>query len=416
MQVGGHACSSHIEKGRCEVNVRHHLRHDGAGLEQLRAMQQQRHAHGRLVSRALVNQPVLTEVEAVVAHVNHQRRVEQLALREPSREPPHTVVHAEQRLAVAAMVRLEVEVRQVVAKVHAVPAVALVPHPHRLVEVVLRRVGEGLRRREGFARVTPLMPVRCDEVRVHRLVRDIGEEGLARLPSLQPVQREVRQLVGDVAALRDTLAVHIVAFTAGLRHHACRAASIGPVVALPLERNPVVEPALRRVRLAHVPLAEERRLVSRALEELREEHETGADGIVVVHHAMRMRVKPGEDARATRRAQRRGDEGVPAMHPTARESVQMRRLQIRMPHEGHGIVAMVVRKDEEDVAGCGKGAGAPECGEDQATKTGHAERVARNCRTTQVLRTPLRPEGRTPAGREQLQSSSTARSSSASVL
>jgi len=50
------------------------------------------------------------------------------------------------------------------------------------------------------------------------------------------------------------------------------------------------------------------------------------------------------------------------MHPAAREPVQMRRLQIRMAHEGQRVVAVVVREDEQEVARGGgglKGEGAP---------------------------------------------------------
>ena len=101
---------------------------------QAAARHQHRHAHRLLVGGALVDQAVLAEREAVVAHEDDERRVEQPALAQQRDDAADAVVDGEQRLGVAPVVLGDVE-RAVVREVHAVPAVALVPHPHRLAGV-----------------------------------------------------------------------------------------------------------------------------------------------------------------------------------------------------------------------------------------------------------------------------------------
>ena len=86
----------------------------------------------------------------------------------------------------------------VVGEVDAVPAIALVLQPHRLVFVVLGRVGHRLRDRKRLALVTPGVALRRMEHAVHALVREVEEEWfVSRFDLLiEPVDRVIGQLVG----------------------------------------------------------------------------------------------------------------------------------------------------------------------------------------------------------------------------
>ena len=54
------------------------------------------------------------------------------------------------------------------------------------------------------------------------------------------------------------------------------------------------------------------------------------------------------------------------MNAAARHGIHVRRLGKHMPHETHRIVAMIVRKNEDDVAGLGTGVTAASAGTDMA--------------------------------------------------
>ena len=113
--------------------------------------------------------------------------------------------------------------------------------------------------------------------------------GFSRVRALQPVEREVVELVGEVAVLRHPLAVDV------------QPVAVRPVIALPLEADPAVEAGLRVVALQpHVPFADERGLVAGGLQIFGIEDEAGRDRVVVVHHPVLVRVEPGEDRRAAR--------------------------------------------------------------------------------------------------------------------
>ena len=126
------------EQGRRDVEVRHQLFHAAAAGEELRALDQHRHPHRLLVRRALVDQAVLPEREAVVAHVDHDRRIEQVFGAEVLQHAPDAVVDAPERLGVALEVLCDVELR-VVGIVCTMPAVALVAHPARPPGLLLGR-------------------------------------------------------------------------------------------------------------------------------------------------------------------------------------------------------------------------------------------------------------------------------------
>ena len=84
---------SRLEQRRPHVNVRHNFFDHGTTLDHLRAMHQKRHAHRRLVSRPLVDQPLFAELKPVVAHVHHQRRFQQVALPEQIKNSAEIFVH-----------------------------------------------------------------------------------------------------------------------------------------------------------------------------------------------------------------------------------------------------------------------------------------------------------------------------------
>ena len=178
-----------------------------------------------------------------------------------------------------------------------------------------------------------------DELGVHGLVRQVEKERPILAALLQPVDRVIGQLVGDVAALRHRFAVDVEAVLAG------------KVRALTAKADPAVETGLRRIAVAtHVPLADERRLVAGLLQMLRKERRPRRDRIVVVDDAMTMRVESGQDRRAARGAQRRRNERVAEVDAVARERVEVRRLEPRVPQEAERVEAQVVDEDEDDVA------------------------------------------------------------------
>ncbi len=65
---------------------------------------------------------------------------------------------------------------------------------------------------------------------------------------------------------------------------------------------------------------------------------------------MPVRIRAGQDRRARRRAQRRGDERVAYMRTALRHAVHVGRLHERMPHEAHRVEAVVVAEDEDHIA------------------------------------------------------------------
>lgn len=117
---------------RGDVDVGDHFVDDGSALEQVRALHEHRDADRGLIGDAFVDQTVLTEHEAVVAHVDDERLIMETHLFQLLENRSHTVVDRAQRLAVALVVLLDVEVT-VVGKIDAVPAVTLVEQPARQV-------------------------------------------------------------------------------------------------------------------------------------------------------------------------------------------------------------------------------------------------------------------------------------------
>ena len=255
--------------------------------------------------------------------------------------PADAVVHREKRLTVILVKLLNVDAA-VVREVDAVPTVTLILQPTRLAVVVRRRVGLRLGRHNFRIGIRAAMPLGRRELRVHRLVRKVHEKRLVPLAAAQPVHRVVGQLVGDVAFLRHLFAVDV------------EAVARWQIRALTAKAHPVIEPRPRLVGAAsHVPLADVRRLVAGLLQMLRKEHRPLGHEPVVVDHPVLVRVQPSEDRCPAWRTQRRGHECIFQVHTVPGHRVEVRRLQKRMPHEAHRVVAMIVSQDENNVARLG---------------------------------------------------------------
>ena len=260
-----------FENGRRDVDILHELRDLRAGFDQFGTVGQKRHAHRGLVHVALVDQAVLTEAEAVVAHVHHERRIGLSDLFEALHHAADTLVDAQQRLAIAFVEGIEVHVA-VVHVVHAVPAIALLLDPGGLAPVVGLGIGHARGIVELDVLVSAQVPLGRLEHGVDRLVREVQEEGFVAV-LLEPLDGVVGQLVGDMLPGPHSLAVNVELAIV--------------VLALAPEADPFVEPRSRRVgAMAHVPLAHERGLVAELLKVLREESQTRADIGLVVDDAM----------------------------------------------------------------------------------------------------------------------------------
>ena len=225
-----------------------------ARRDESRRVHEHRHAHRLLVGGALVDQPVLAEREAVVAHVDDERVLElPLLLAATSTHAADAVVDGEQRLRVAPVVVARRRAssgtesrRRASCCAGCAPTSGTCP-PSAASGAIVGGVGTGT----SFSE--PLCRSAGTKSGVHGLVREIRKNGLSRdvLPSQS--MRVVGELVGDVALLRDALAVDV--------EH--RGAGAWQVRALAAEADPVIEAGLRRVALAaHVPLADQRRLVA----------------------------------------------------------------------------------------------------------------------------------------------------------
>ena len=83
---------------------------------------------------------------------------------------------------------------------------------------------------------------------------------------------------------------------------------------------------------------------------LRKEERAFWNHSLVVDDAVTKRVESCEDGGAAWRTERGGDESVLQVDAIPRHRIHVRRLRERMPEEAHRVVAMIIRKDEDDVA------------------------------------------------------------------
>ena len=173
------------------------------------------------------------------------------------------------------------------------------------------------------------VPVWCLVV-VHEKERPLS------VPPLQPVQTQVGYQICGVSRILDLLTV-----ADHLR------IEVGP---LPLQDVPVVETGRPVVGpLAQMPLADNRRLVAVALEDLGDVLQTvvevganGGDTVDVV-------VGAGQDAGPARLAQGVGAEAVVESHPLSSDAVEVGGLVDAAAITAHGVGGVIVGHDEEDV-------------------------------------------------------------------
>ena len=157
-------------------------------------MHEHGHADGSLVRDPLVDETVLPEHEAVVAHVDDEGLLVDAHRAELVHDPSQAVIDRHEGLVVALVVALDVE-GAVIRKVDAVPAVALVSQPARLAPVVLEGVGLAIGTLERSVVETSFVAFGRGEVGMDGLVRQVQEERfLGRLLLLQPIHGIVREL------------------------------------------------------------------------------------------------------------------------------------------------------------------------------------------------------------------------------
>lgn len=243
-QVSGCWEPGGIEHRRHDVQVGHHLlQHPPAG-EQLRTAHQERDTNRFFVRRALVDQPVLAEGEAVVAYVDDQRRVQLAPPGEPFHGAAQALIQRQQSFSVTPVVTLDRQIA-VVREVDPVPTVALVVYPGGAVARHLTRRGHGGGEDEAGLAVAALVALGGDEIGMHGLVGKVQEKGLILLSCAEPLEGVVGQLVGDVAPLGHPAAVDV---QPGRRWQ---------VTSLSPEAHPVVKAGLRLIRLmpiCHLPM------------------------------------------------------------------------------------------------------------------------------------------------------------------
>ena len=112
-------------------------------------------------------------------------------------------------------------------------------------------------------------------------------------------------------------------------HHLAVNVQLGIVVdALPLEAEPVVESWTRASVVIHVPLPDQRGFIAHFLQRLRKLLQVRL-GILnlVIAHPVNVRIGSGQDRRAARRTERRGDLHIIKHRTFVGQSLKVRRLQ-----------------------------------------------------------------------------------------
>ncbi len=293
-------------------------------VSQEEALVRRVHEHG-VVQLAAVAQPVGDAPDVVV----DGRDAPQVVLHVPLVLPQRELVVGQPRRRL----HLEVLLRQVVRDPHRGP-----PRRRRPRRVV---VGEGRRHRDrvgvqvGVRRVRLPRPVR-------RLVPDQHAPRVVTVQRLEPPQRQVRDDVRRVA---------------GLGAQAARGAE-RRVVVLPLvdQHVPVVEPLrVVAVTVAHVPLADHRGAVARVAQLRDERRLARVDRRRERRHAVHVAVRPREDGRPRRRAQRVRDVAPLQPHPARTDLVDPRCRVHHRPVRPDGVRGVVVGQHEHDVRSAGHG-------------------------------------------------------------
>ena len=198
----------------------------------------------------------------------------------------------------------------------------------------MARRGDVTPRRSGIGRAV----VELLDVRVDRLVSDVQEEGRVRFPLALDeghgtIGQDVRQVALDDADLAVLVELRIGA------------------AALTRNGDPVVETRAGSRVVAHVPLAEERRLVAGSLQLLGKglQPVTGPGARDVVDNAVAGRELTGEDRRTVRRAEWHGVKRIREHRPFRRQPIDVRSLEVRVASDTQLVPPQVVHDDHDDV-------------------------------------------------------------------
>ena len=121
-------------RGR-NVDVGNNLVHHRAALDHRGTLHEHRNSTGSFIRHAFVDQPMLTEHVAIVAHVDDQCLIVDAHLFQLLHHGANAVVDRPEGFAVALVERLDA-VAGVQWKIHAVPTIPLVEQPPRPVEEI----------------------------------------------------------------------------------------------------------------------------------------------------------------------------------------------------------------------------------------------------------------------------------------
>ena len=318
-QGGGRRDSGGLHERGHEVDVGELFADDGAFRDRLGTACQEGNADGLFVGLALVDEPVLAEAEAVVAGEEDVGGVEFAALLEEVEYSAEGLVDGEKRLGIAFVVVGDGEGGVVIGEFDAVPAVSLILDPHGTGRAGIGGGFFAFGRNEVGVGVAAFVALGGYEVGVDSFVGQIDEIGLFLGLLGDPVEGIVSEFVGNVAFLRDVLAIDV------------QAVLVGQVTSLPSEADPFIEAGLRFVAaVSHVPLADESRFITGLLQIVRKERGAGRDGGVVIDDFMLESVLAGEHGGAAGRAERSGDEGVFAMGSFAGQPIHVGSLEERL--------------------------------------------------------------------------------------
>ena len=315
-EAGGWSDAGGFHERGHEVDVGELFADDRTFRDHLGTACQEGNADGFFVGLALVDEPVLAEAETIIAGEEDVGGLEFTALLEQVEDSAEGFIDGEKGLGVAFVVVGNGKIGIVIGEFDPVPAITLIPDPHGT-----GRVGIGGRlfafgRDEMGVGVTAFVALGGHEVGVDGFVRQVEEIGLFFGLLGDPVEGVIGEFVGDVAFLRDVLAIDV------------QAVFVGEVTSLPFEADPLVEARLGFIAaISHMPLANESCFIAGFLKIVRKESRAGRDGGVVIDDFMLESVLAGEHGGAAGRAKGGGDESVFAVGSFAGEPIHVRRLE-----------------------------------------------------------------------------------------
>ncbi len=338
-----------VQEGRRIIEIAYPPGVDRTGRHRPRLIHDHRHAYRRLIGSPLVDQAMIADLKPVVGGKDDQRILFQPVRLQIGGNASNTVIDRSKRAIIIAQIfgHLHIGVEE---EIDAVPCVSLVIDPHRLALVIFGRVGGAGRNLEIGPIVQMAVARRRQRVRMDRLVAQIQEERLALVAFLfQPVHGVVGQLIGNIALLRDLLAIHVPHRRFAALHGCIGIAARRIIAPLPPETDPFVKARTRRVDVvAHMPLADEGGLVTRLLQIGREKGQPGFRRIRIVDNAMVARGFARQDGRAAGAAQRRRDHRIGKIGAAPRQPVDIGGSEFRL-QKAHAVIAQVIQQDENHI-------------------------------------------------------------------